>query len=127
MPDSGSGWVRCHECGRVADVASDKYWSKVSCNQNRWVPEAKTQWKQYANLPSERRDRKERLAICDKAPDKTHLLTQSDKERIEKNKEAALERRERKRRMDESRTRAAEAYERVRGRSDREGSTSLSM
>ena len=35
MPDSGSGWVRCHECGRVAHIASDKYWSKVSCNQNR--------------------------------------------------------------------------------------------
>ena len=49
MPESGSGWVRCHECGRVADVASEKYWSKVSCNRNRWVPEAKCNMGQYMN------------------------------------------------------------------------------
>ena len=111
MPDSGSGWVRCHECGRVADIASDKYWSKVSCNQNRWIPEAKTPLRQYSNLTAARRDRKERLAICDKIPESTYILSQWEKERIERNKEEAKKKKEMRKRMNDERAKAAEMYE----------------
>ena len=51
---------------------------------------------------------------------RVHQLTQDENDRIKRNREAALERRERKRRIDESRARAAEAYERIRGGGDEE-------
>ena len=75
------------------------------------MPEAKCNMRQYSNLAANKRDQKERLAICDRVPECEHILTQWEKERIETNKEEAMRRKEMKKRMDESRGKAAEIQE----------------
>jgi len=42
-PDPETGWARCLECGRIANIKSDRFWARVSCNTNRTQQEKEGQ------------------------------------------------------------------------------------
>ena len=95
-PDPDTGWARCQECGRVPNIKSDRFWSRVSCNTNRpsEVDGPKGSG-HYSNVDGSRKKaRTKMLAICD--IDRSYQLTEWEKRRIQANKEAAIEKRKRK-------------------------------
>ena len=75
------------ECGRVAHLKSEKFWSSVSCNTNRCSNHTGTKG-EYANLPTNRKRSGALLAICD--VDTKYQLSDWEKDRIKVNRDLAL-------------------------------------
>ena len=85
----------------MANIKSDRFWTRVSCNTNRCTESDGLRWnRQYSNLEASKAKGQSLLAICDMDLNYHKRLTDWEKERIISNREDAIERQAKKCRID---------------------------